>query len=117
MICCFDAGNLKPVAETISEYFPNAKHVFIADQDESKTGEIKAVEASQAVRSRGAESEVLIPETIGDYNDHAVEGELMPKLKPVTVPAEYDFNRSERGQATSTPKDNVEGRADPERHH
>jgi putative DNA primase/helicase len=108
VICCFDAGNLKPVAETISEYFPNAKHVFIADQDESKTGEIKAVEASQAVRSRGAESEVLIPETIGDYNDHAVEGELIPKLKPVTVPTEYDFNRNERGRYLNT-KGNVQG--------
>ena len=108
VVVCFDAGNLKPVGETISDYFPNAKHVFIADQDESKTGEIKAVEASQAVRSRGAESEVLIPETIGDYNDHAVEGELIPKLKPVTVPAEFDFNRSERGKYLNT-KGNVEG--------
>jgi putative DNA primase/helicase len=81
VVVCFDAGNLKPVAETISEYFPNAKHVFIADQDESKTGEMKAIEASQAVRSRGAESEVLIPETIGDYNDHAVEGELLAQAK------------------------------------
>ena len=69
---------------------------------------MKAVEASQAVRSRGAESEVLIPETIGDYNDHAVEGELMPKLKPVTVPAEYDFNRNDRGSYLNT-KDNVKG--------
>jgi putative DNA primase/helicase len=108
VICCFDAGNLKPVAETISEYFPNAKHVFIADQDESKTGEMKAIEASQAVRSRGAESEVLIPETLGDYNDHAVEGELIPKLKPVTVPTEYDFNRNERGRYLNT-KGNVQG--------
>ena len=108
VICCFDAGNLKPVAETISEYFPNAKHVFIADQDESRTGEVKAIEASQAVRSRGAESEVLIPETVGDYNDHAIEGELLPKLKPVTVPTEYDFNRNERGKYLNT-KGNVQG--------
>jgi putative DNA primase/helicase len=108
VVVCFDAGNLKPVGETISDYFPNAKHVFIADQDESKTGEIKAVEASQAVRSRGAESEVLIPEEIGDYNDHAVEGELIPKLKPVTVPTEYEFNRNERGRYLNT-KDNVQG--------
>jgi putative DNA primase/helicase len=108
VIVCFDAGNLKPVGETISDYFPKAKHIFIADADESKTGEIKAVEASQAVRSRGAESEVLIPEGLGDYNDHAVEGELIPKLKPVTVPAEFDFNRSERGKYLNT-KGNVEG--------
>ena len=108
VICCFDAGNLKPVAETISEYFPNAKHVFIADQDESRTGEVKAIEASQAVRSRGAESEVLIPEAVGDYNDHAIEGELLPKLKTVTVPTEYDFNRNERGKYLNT-KGNVQG--------
>ena len=108
VVVCFDAGNLKPVGETISDYFPNAKHVFIADQDESKTGEIKAVEASQAVRIRGAESEVLIPTEIGDYNDHAVEGELIPKLKPVTVPTEYEFNRNERGRYLNT-KDNVQG--------
>jgi hypothetical protein len=101
-------ATLKPVAETISEYFPNAKHVFIADQDESKTGEMKAIEASQAVRSRGAESEVLIPETLGDYNDHAVEGEFLPKLKPVTVPTEYDFDRNERGRYLNT-KGNVQG--------
>jgi predicted P-loop ATPase len=69
---------------------------------------MKAIEASQAVRSRGAESEVLIPETIGDYNDHAVEGELIPKLKPVTVPTEYDFNRNERGRYLNT-KGNVQG--------
>ena len=108
VICCFDAGNLKPVAETISEYFPNAKHVFIADQDESRTGEVKAIEASQAVRSRGAESEVLIPEAVGDYNDHAIEGELLPKLKTVTVPTEYDFNRNDRGKYLNT-KGNVQG--------
>ena len=108
VIVCFDAGNLKPVGETISDYFPNAKHIFIADADESKTGEIKAVEASQAVRSRGAESEVLIPEEIGDYNDHAVEGELLPKLKPVNVPAEFDFNRNDRGRYLNT-KENVRG--------
>ena len=108
VIVCFDAGNLKPVGETISDYFPNAKHIFIADADESKTGEIKAVEASQAVRSRRAESEVLIPEEIGDYNDHAVEGELLPKLKPVNVPAEFDFNRNDRGRYLNT-KENVRG--------
>jgi len=108
VVVCFDAGNLKPVGETISDYFPNAKHVFIADQDESRTGEVKAVEASQAVRSRGAESEVLIPTEIGDYNDHAVEGELIPKLKPVTVPTEYEFNRNERGRYLNT-KGNVQG--------
>jgi putative DNA primase/helicase len=108
VICCFDAGNLKPVAETISEYFPTARHVFIADRDESRTGEVKAIEASQAVRSRGAESEVLIPEGLGDYNDHAVEGEFLPKLKPVNVPVEYDFNRNDRGRYLNT-KDNVRG--------
>ena len=108
VVVCFDAGNLKPVGETISDYFPNAKHVFIADQDESRTGEVKAVEASQAVRSRGAESEVLIPTEIGDYNDHAIEGELIPKLKPVTVPTEYEFNRNERGRYLNT-KGNVQG--------
>ena len=60
------------------------------------------------MRSRGAESEVLIPTEIGDYNDHAVEGELIPKLKPVTVPTEYEFNRNERGRYLNT-KGNVQG--------
>jgi len=108
VIVCFDAGNLEPVGETVAKFFPNAKHVFIADQDASRTGEIKAVKASQAVRSGGAETEVLIPESLGDYNDHAVEGELIPKLKPVTVPTEFNFNRSERGKYLNT-KGNVEG--------
>jgi len=109
VVIAFDAGNLEPVAQTISEYFPNAKHVIIADVDEKKTGEIKAIAASQAVLNSGAESEVLIPEGgLGDYNDRAVEGVLIPKLKPLSVPDGFDFNKSERGKYLNT-KENVRG--------
>ena len=80
VVVCFDAYNLTPVAKTISGYFPSAKHVFIADADDSQTGEKEAVKAAQAVRVQGAQADVLIPKELGDYNDHAVEGELLPEL-------------------------------------
>jgi phage/plasmid primase-like uncharacterized protein len=56
------ANNLSPVAETISGYFPKAKHVFIADFDDSKTGEQEAIKAAQVVRRIGAQAEVLMPQ-------------------------------------------------------
>ena len=108
VVVCFDAFNLSPVAETISGYFPQAKHVFIADFDDSKTGEQEAVKAAQVVKRIGAQAEVLMPQSKGDYNDHAIEGELMPELNSVEVPVEYDWNKTEKGRLLNT-KDNVRG--------
>ena len=106
VVVCFDAFNLTPVAETISGYFPQAKHVFIADADDSRTGENEAVKAAQAVRATGAQAEVLIPTDLGDYNDHAVEGEYLPELRTVEVPADVDWSKSEKGKMLNV-KENV----------
>lgn len=108
VVVCFDAYNLSPVAETISGWFPEAKHVFIADCDDTKTGEVEAVKAAQVVRRIGAQAEVLIPQSKGDYNDHALEGELLPELNKVDVPVEYQWNTSDKGRMLNT-KDNVRG--------
>jgi phage/plasmid primase-like uncharacterized protein len=106
VVVCFDAFNLSPVAETISGYFPQAKHVFIADFDDSKTGEQEAIKAAQVVQRIGAQAEVLMPQSKGDYNDHAIEGELMPELNHVEVPAEVEWSKSEKGRLLNV-KENV----------
>ncbi len=106
VVVCFDAFNLSPVAETISGYFPQAKHVFIADFDDSKTGEQEAIKAAQVVRRIGAQAEVLMPQSKGDYNDHAIEGELMPELNHIEVPAEVEWSKSEKGRLLNV-KENV----------
>ena len=106
VVVCFDAFNLSPVAETISGYFPQAKHVFIADFDDSKTGEQEAIKAAQVVQRIGAQAEVLMPQSKGDYNDHAIEGELMPELNHIEVPAEVEWSKSEKGRLLNV-KENV----------
>ena len=45
VVVAFDAYNLSPVAEVMYEYFPKHKHVFVADNDDSKTGEKEAMKA------------------------------------------------------------------------
>ena len=106
VVVCFDAYNLSPVAETISGYFPKAKHVFIADFDDSQTGEREAVKAAQVVQRIGAQAEVLMPQSKGDYNDHALEGELMPELSNVEVPSELALVKSEKNRILNV-KENV----------
>ncbi len=106
VVVCFDAYNLSPVADTISGYFPNAKHVFIADFDDTKTGEKEAIKAAQTVQKKGSQAEVLMPQSKGDYNDHALEGELMPELNHVEVPAEVDWVKSEKNRILNV-KENV----------
>ena len=108
VVVCFDAFNLSPVAKTISGYFPKARHVFIADFDDSKTGEREAIKAAQLVKSKGSQAEVFMPQSKGDYNDHAIEGELMPELNSVDVPVDYDWNKTEKGRFLNT-KENVRG--------
>ncbi len=49
--CCFNAGNLKPVAQQLREAHPQARLVICADDDqwtESNPGRTKATEAAQA---------------------------------------------------------------------
>jgi putative DNA primase/helicase len=116
VIVAFDAYNLTPVAEVMFEYFADRKHVFIADNDDSKTGEKEATKACQYIRKNKGQAEVLMPETKGDYNDHkneieeveALEGEVIPALQKLDLPVEYDFQRSASGRFLNT-KDNVNG--------
>jgi len=104
VMVAFDAGNLAPVAEAIFAFYPKAKHVFIADFDESKTGEQKAIAAAQVIQQAGGQAEVLMPEQIGDYNDHAqaLEGELIPSMREIAVPQAFDFEKTDRGRMMHT---------------
>ena len=104
VIVAFDAGNLAPVAEALYAVYPDKKHVFIADFDESKTGEQKAIAAAQVIKQAGGHAEVLMPEQVGDYNDHAqaLEGELIPSMREIAIPQSYDFERNERGRMMHT---------------
>ena len=111
VIISFDAYNLTPVAEVMFEFFPKRKHVFIADNDDSKTGEKEASKACQYILKNKGNAEVLMPQSQGDYNDHkneALEGELIPSLQKLDLPVEYDFQRNANGRFLNT-KDNVNG--------
>jgi putative DNA primase/helicase len=110
VVVAFDAYNLIKVAEVMYQYFPNRKHIFVADNDDSNTGEIEAKKAASFIQKSGGYAEVQMPETKGDYNDHAteeaLEGEVI--LQNVDVPVEYDFHRGNNGRVLNT-KDNIGG--------
>ena len=110
VVVAFDAYNLIKVAEVMYQYFPTHKHVFVADNDDSNTGEIEAKKAASYIRKSGGYAQVQMPETKGDYNDHAteeaLEGEVI--LQNIEVPVEYDFQRNASGRFLNT-KDNIGG--------
>ena len=110
VVVAFDAYNLIKVAEVMYQYFPNLKHIFVADNDDSNTGEIEAKKAASFIQKSGGYAEVQMPETKGDYNDHAteeaLEGEVI--LQNIDVPVEYDFQRNASGRFLNT-KDNIGG--------
>ena len=110
VVVAFDAYNLIKVAEVMYQYFPNHKHIFVADNDDSNTGENEAKKAASYIQKSGGYSEVQMPETKGDYNDHAteeaLEGEVI--LQNIEVPVEYDFQRNASGRFLNT-KDNIGG--------
>lgn len=110
VIVAFSASNLPKVAKVIQSYFPQPKHVIMADCDDNDTGEKWAVKAAQVIRAEGSEAEVFMPEEQGDYNDMKteVEGELLPKVREVNVPVEYEFEKTEKGRMLNT-SDNVRG--------
>lgn len=114
VIVAFDAYNLTPVAEVVFEFLNDRKFVFIADNDpESNTGEREAVKACQAIRKLKGQADVFMPESKGDYNDHknqmeVLKGELLPTLRSINVPVDYDFVRGSTGKYLNT-KDNVQG--------
>ena len=110
VVVAFDAYNLIKVAEVMYKYFPNHKHIFVADNDDSNTGENEAKKAASYIQKSGGYAEVQMPETKGDYNDHAteeaLEGEVI--LQNIDVPVEYDFQRNASGRFLNT-KDNIGG--------
>ena len=111
VIVAFDAYNLSPVAEVMFEFFNKKKHIFIADNDDSKTGEKEASKACQTILKNKGNAEVLMPQSKGDYNDHKndpLEGELIPSLQKLDLPIEYEFQRNASGRFLNT-KDNVNG--------
>ena len=114
VIVAFDAYNLSPVAEVMFEFFADRKHVFIADNDDSKTGEKEAAKACQIILKQNGLAEVLMPQTKGDYNDHknddaeALDGELIPALNKLDLAVEHEFQRSASGRFLNT-KDNISG--------
>ena len=115
VIVAFDAYNLTPVAEVVFDFLKDRKFIFIADNDpDSNTGEKEAVKACQAIRKLKGQADVFMPESKGDYNDHAtqikaLEGELIsPTLRNIDVPVDFDFVRGSTGRYLNT-KDNVQG--------
>ena len=103
----FDAGNLPKVAENIFDIFKEQKHIFIADNDDSGTGEKYAVEACRWITKQKGLAEVHMPESQGDYNDHkAISGEVLPALRIIDVPMDVDFMKSEKGRMLNV-RDNV----------
>lgn len=75
VVSCYSAGNILNVAKR----FPKA--IIVADNDSSKTGELKAQQASQAYGNRV----VLIPDEGMDANDYAV-AYGMEMLKKILTP-------------------------------
>ncbi len=65
VVIAFDAGNLRPAAEALRKKYPHARIFICGDNDESRTGQRKAIEAAQAVNGKS-----VIPEKEGDdWND------------------------------------------------
>ncbi len=93
---CFDAGNLKPVAEVLRAKLPDLKIVICADNDrqtEGNPGLAKAAEAAQAIK--GLLAVAKLPKgTLGtDFNDlGAVEG--LGKVKQQVEAAQPILHKS-----------------------
>ncbi len=62
VVVAFDAYNLVKVAEVMYQYFPRHKHVFVADNDDSKTGEKEAQKAAAYIQKQGGYAEIQMPE-------------------------------------------------------
>lgn len=70
VVVALDAGNLKPVAETLARKYPEAQFIVAGDNDESGIGQTKARETAQSIGAA-----VVIPPTVSDFNDlHQAEG-------------------------------------------
>ena len=70
-----NAGNLSKVGKFLRENLPNARIVFVGDNDESGVGQKKAREAAEAVGGK-----VIVPPDRGDANDYAAAGKDLRAL-------------------------------------
>ena len=70
-----NAGNLSKVGKFLRENLPNARIVFVGDNDESGVGQKKAREAAEAVGGK-----VVVPPDRGDANDYAAAGKDLRAL-------------------------------------
>jgi len=90
---CFDAGNMRSVAETSRAKFPEARIVLAGDHDESGVGQRAAREAALVVGGC-----VAIPEQVGaDWND------VMRSQGAVAVRSGIEF--AELASGTSEPQE------------
>ncbi|MDA3822755.1 MAG: AAA family ATPase [Bacteroidales bacterium] len=73
-VVCFDAGNLKPVAEVMRSKYPKIKIVLCADNDSNNDGKnnvgvIKATEAAQSINELIAIPQFPEDTSGSDFND------------------------------------------------
>ena len=114
VVCAFDAGNLKPVAEALRARYPKAEIVIAADDDRAKghtVGLDKAAEAAQAVGGEFVAPRFTQAEKaqgMTDYNDlarsrgkEAVREELAPALGLGPKQAAEQEQSRQREQAPS----------------
>ena len=97
MVVCFNAGNLKSVAQKLADALPGKEFTIYADNDTNEVGVTKAIEAAQV-----SQAEVVMPEEEGmDFNDQvAMTGELIEKR--VDVPELVEFAKTSNGRIMAT---------------
>ena len=95
------------VPKIFAEWYPDATHVFIADNDKNETGQKAAEKGANEVKLRGGNAEVIVPGDTGqDFNDVVIEGEVVNKdFREQAVSVDYTRNSSGRVMQT---KENYE---------
>ncbi len=89
-VVAFNAGNLKPVAETIRDKFPNKAIIILADNDQWREGNPGITKATAAAKTIGAYIAISqFNDTSSkptDFNDlHCMEGLEVVKLQIESV--------------------------------
>jgi len=80
IVVCGDANGMKQVPKTFYEWYPDSVHVFIADNDESGTGQAAALVGANEVKRLGGEAETIVPGDVGeDANDAFNAGKLVDR--------------------------------------
>jgi len=103
VIVAFDAGNLKPVAQSIKEKYQNLKLIFCADNDtynEVNVGVEKAQEAAQIV-----DGEVIVPQ-FKDKSTHPTDFNDLMILEGAEAVKEIlskELHRSKQDKNTDIP--------------